>query len=221
MSKAELSPADKKAATKLKAIYTSQKNRLGLTQNRLAEHLGITQASVAQYLNGVIPLNLTKVLQFAALLEVDPAEVYPELTKGLNVANVMESTVPIWGAMNGFYIPEAAIKIKGAKMYNHTLAIMVTDNDMAPIFKNGDAVLIDVHPTRQPEPGDAILVKFTDCPRWMPLKLIDMSDSTLTAERLYNDKCMDKYLQFQPKRPKKYPSQWVSNIFKIAGVHKA
>lgn len=62
--KKDLSPALKAECDAAKALFTSRKNSLGLTQAKIAEAADISAAGVAMYLNGQNPLNA----KFAAVL---------------------------------------------------------------------------------------------------------------------------------------------------------
>lgn len=62
--KKDLSPALKAECDAAKALFTSRKNSLGLTQAKIAEAADISPAAVAMYLNGQNPLNP----KFAAVL---------------------------------------------------------------------------------------------------------------------------------------------------------
>ncbi|PMZ03884.1 helix-turn-helix domain-containing protein [Pseudomonas sp. FW306-02-F02-AA] len=74
MSKKPL-PQDKKdECLRLKAIFNSKKNELGLTQEKLAHALEMNQSSVSHYLNGVNPLNSSVAASFASILKVDVRE---------------------------------------------------------------------------------------------------------------------------------------------------
>lgn len=66
--KRKLSPAQADAARRLRQLWDTKKALLGLTQESVAERLGITQSAVGQYLRGVIPLNTDMILKFARLL---------------------------------------------------------------------------------------------------------------------------------------------------------
>ncbi|KPX49008.1 Peptidase S24 [Pseudomonas syringae pv. helianthi] len=79
MSKRPL-PDDRKAeCLRLKRIFNLKKAELGLTQEKLAERLGINQSSVSHYLNAVNPLNATVAAGFAKILEVQISEFSPRL----------------------------------------------------------------------------------------------------------------------------------------------
>ncbi|WP_434626229.1 LexA family transcriptional regulator [Pseudomonas sp. Z1-29] len=73
-------PADRKEeCLRLKAIFTAKKKQLKLTQEKLAEQLGINQSSVSHYLNGVNPLNTEIAAAFAKILDVPVSDFSPRL----------------------------------------------------------------------------------------------------------------------------------------------
>ncbi len=85
MSKRHL-PDDRKAECfRLKTIFNRKKRDLGLTQEKLAEHLGINQSSVSHYLNAVNPLNATVAAGFAKILEVQISDFSPRLAQEIEL----------------------------------------------------------------------------------------------------------------------------------------
>ncbi len=75
-------PADRKEeCLRLKAIFTAKKKELKLTQEKLAEQLGINQSSVSHYLNGVNPLNTEIAAAFAKILDVPVSDFSPRLAE--------------------------------------------------------------------------------------------------------------------------------------------
>lgn len=87
MKRKNLSEQDIEAARRLKEIWNSRKDSLGLTQERAAEMMGFTtQGAVSHYLNAQTPLNLETVLKFSALLRVSPEDIRPDMTGLINVA---------------------------------------------------------------------------------------------------------------------------------------
>lgn len=76
----KISDIDKIAAINLRRIWEAKRESLGLTQEKAAEILGFsTQGAVSQYLNARTALNTDTILKFAALLQVDPEDINPEL----------------------------------------------------------------------------------------------------------------------------------------------
>jgi len=84
MTKKALDPARKAECDKLKAIFTSKKRDLGLTQEKLAHALDMNQSSVSHYLNGVNPLNAQAAASFAKILGVDVGDFSTRLAKEIS-----------------------------------------------------------------------------------------------------------------------------------------
>ncbi len=62
---------------KLRAVWDAKRKDLGLTQAIAADELGFkSQGSVADYLNGRMPLGLNAAIGFARLLKVQLAEIW-------------------------------------------------------------------------------------------------------------------------------------------------
>ncbi|HGJ5855681.1 MAG TPA: helix-turn-helix domain-containing protein [Arsenophonus nasoniae] len=79
-------------AQRLKSIYVLKKDELRITQDDIAYQLGIGQAAVSHYLNGVNPLNAKTVAFFAKLLKVKPSDISPSIAMELEeIANLMLS----------------------------------------------------------------------------------------------------------------------------------
>ena len=66
-------------AARLKAIFESRKKDLGLSQETLAEMMGMGQSGVAQLLNGANAINATHAAQFAKILGIKVDEFSPSL----------------------------------------------------------------------------------------------------------------------------------------------
>ncbi|MDR5611283.1 MULTISPECIES: helix-turn-helix domain-containing protein [unclassified Arsenophonus] len=80
-------------AKRLKSIYMLKKNELCITQEDIADQLGIGQAAVSHYLNGVNPLNAKTVALFAKLLKVKPSDISPSIALELEeIAKLMLPT---------------------------------------------------------------------------------------------------------------------------------
>lgn len=77
--KIPLTPAQKADAERLKAIYHAKARSLGLTQDLIADELGITQGGVSHYLNGKNALNTKVAATFARLLRVSVGDFSPSL----------------------------------------------------------------------------------------------------------------------------------------------
>lgn len=80
MKRKPLSGEDMAAARALRRLWDDRKTDLKLTQDKAAEQMGFaTQGAVSHYLNGYTPLNTDAVLKFAALLQVPPSAIRPDI----------------------------------------------------------------------------------------------------------------------------------------------
>jgi len=66
-------------AVRLKALYKAKARQLGLTQELIADELGITQGGVSHYLNGKNALNTKVAAAFARLFKVSVRDFSPSL----------------------------------------------------------------------------------------------------------------------------------------------
>ncbi|MCU7904468.1 MAG: XRE family transcriptional regulator [Candidatus Thiodiazotropha sp. (ex Epidulcina cf. delphinae)] len=90
----DLTPDEKTAAARLKAIFTRKKRELGFTQETISYAAGWTSPSAfGQYANGVIPINLNSLILLSKLLQVDPSEVFPQLADRLIPRNADNENV--------------------------------------------------------------------------------------------------------------------------------
>ena len=96
------------SSAKLRSVWDSKKKDLGLTQDRAADKLGYqSQASVSQYLNGDIPLNLQAAIGFARLLGVPLNEVWEGDAEAVFMALPLEDIQEI--ALNLSYDDQLAL----------------------------------------------------------------------------------------------------------------
>ena len=84
MKKRPLTDEEKAECSKLKAIYTSKRRELGLTQEALAQDLEMSQAGLSMYLNGVNALNMEFAIKSARALSVSISEFSPRIAQELN-----------------------------------------------------------------------------------------------------------------------------------------
>ncbi|HCH7701512.1 LexA family protein [Salmonella enterica] len=77
--KKPLSAEQLEDANRLKAIYESKKNELGLSQESVAHAIGVGQSAVAALLNGVNALNHSNAAALARVLRVGVEEFSPSL----------------------------------------------------------------------------------------------------------------------------------------------
>ncbi|MHB9807041.1 LexA family protein [Pantoea ananatis] len=81
MKKKPLSFEQLEDASRLRRIYEVKKKGLGLSQETLAEKLGISQSAVAQILAGKNALNFKRALEIATILGVEVKQFSPSLAK--------------------------------------------------------------------------------------------------------------------------------------------
>jgi len=68
--KKPLSAEQVEDALRLKSIYESKKNELGLSQESVADALGVSQSAIASIFNGVNALNAGNAAALAEILRV-------------------------------------------------------------------------------------------------------------------------------------------------------
>lgn len=84
MKKKPLTAEQLADACRLKAIFEAKKKTLGLSQETLAEHMGMGQSGVAQLLNGTNAINATHAAQFAKILGVKVDDFSPSLAEEIS-----------------------------------------------------------------------------------------------------------------------------------------
>lgn len=98
MKKRELTQVEIEECLALKAIYQAKKRGLGLSQEKVAEAMGMTQAGVSMYLNGKNALNVMTAAKFSSLLGEPISTFSPRiagLVEKLAKINVVTDAVPI------------------------------------------------------------------------------------------------------------------------------
>lgn len=84
MQKRELSEIELKECADLRQIYENKKKDLGLTQNKIAGALEMTQSAVSHYLNGTNALNVAVASDFARLLKVPVSDFSSRLSREIS-----------------------------------------------------------------------------------------------------------------------------------------
>ncbi|MDH1660751.1 XRE family transcriptional regulator [Stenotrophomonas sp. GD03777] len=164
--KSKPTPADVAAAAKLKLEWQARARSLGLTQDQVADELGITQGAVSQYLNGKIPMNYRTLLVFCRLLGISDTDVRRDLPEQQLLGPPTDSGD--WADIKGYAQamglgggPEAqeyaethrlkfrAESLARKRLRPDALAVMYGRGDsMEPRIHSGDAVLFDTTDTR-------------------------------------------------------------------------
>lgn len=156
--------ADLAAATRLRALWDARAKPLGLTQDKMAESMEITQGGVNHYLRGRMPLNYHAVLSFAKALEVEPSEIRKDLPEQA-IANPQRIEAD-WADIAGYaqavglgdgaeadeYAAAHKLKFRASSLARKRLRV----DKLAVFYGKGDSMLPRIHP------GDAILFDTAD-----------------------------------------------------------
>jgi SOS-response transcriptional repressor LexA len=176
MKKKPLTAEQLADANRLKAIFESKKKVLGLSQETLAEQMGMGQSGVAQLLNGTNAINATHAAQFAKILGVKVDDFSPSLAaeisamfeaiaNGRNQSSVYEYPL-LTEVQAGSFCPVSSYTERDAKEWVLTTVkasdsafwLEVSGHSMTappgvkPSFPEGMLILID--PEQDVEPGD-------------------------------------------------------------------
>lgn len=84
MTKKVITETNRKESARLKTLYREASRQTGITQEAIAENLGVSQGAVSHYLNGHNALNLNAAVAFSRLLGVAVADFSPRLARELD-----------------------------------------------------------------------------------------------------------------------------------------
>ncbi|UBM23328.1 helix-turn-helix domain-containing protein [Pseudomonas sp. p1(2021b)] len=183
MKKRPLPQDRKEECLRLKAIFTSKKKELGLTQERLAHLLDMNQSSVSHYLNGVNPLNTGVAAAFSRILQVPVSSFSTRLAEEIDalamVAQGATSNVepgpPITTAPRRIEIMGTAqlgndgywVGLDNSDGWVETwtrdedaYALRLKGDSMAPAIRNGWVAVCE--PNHRLVPGEYVMVTTTD-----------------------------------------------------------
>jgi SOS-response transcriptional repressor LexA len=176
MKKKPLTPEQLADATRLKAIFDSKKKQLGLSQELLAEQMGMGQSGVAQLLNGANAINTTHAAQFAKILGVKVDDFSPSLAAeissmyaAISMGNCTSRRFEyplLTEVQAGSFSSVSTFTERDAKMWvatttkasNNAFWLEVAGHSMTappgskPSFPEGMLILVD--PEEDVEPGD-------------------------------------------------------------------
>jgi hypothetical protein len=112
MKRRELTAEEQHEAARLRDAWAAYKDRNhGVTQEWLGRETGLgSQGAVGQYLRGVIPLNLSALLNFCRVLKVSPENVSPRLAKLVPSSDFGIGT-PVIPVEHGAETPEGYVAI--------------------------------------------------------------------------------------------------------------
>ena len=78
-TKRPLTAQEETAAANLRRIWDREKcGEKRLVQKKAAEALGVKQAMISHYLNGVTPLGIVAIMEFSLFLDVLPTDIDPQ-----------------------------------------------------------------------------------------------------------------------------------------------
>lgn len=165
--KAKPTKQDIAAAHRLNAEWKARARGLGLTQDKVAEDLGISQGAVSQYLTGKIRMNYRTLHAFCEALRIQPADIRSDLPEQQLIisasADDRYADVTAYSQSVGLgaagseaveYAETHSLKFKKMSLrrrglYPRNLAVYYGKGDsMEPIIKDGDAILFDTSQTR-------------------------------------------------------------------------
>lgn len=148
---------DRQNARRLRKLWEDKKDSLHLTQVKATKALGINQSAVSQYLNGYIALNTDIALKFAALLQVDPEVIKPDLKK-FHISASHQKTISVILTTSGKKMTEK-IALKVPLDANTEVFGVRVDRAIGLRFRVGETILIADEAFSV---GDEVLVHTTD-----------------------------------------------------------
>lgn len=179
MKKKSLTDEQIADAGRLKSLYNSKKKELNLSQQSLAETLGVSQSAVAMLLNGVNALNHTNAASLAKMFGVRIEDISPKIAEEIaDMASALGTLdVEYAGKVKEGLIPvvgEAVLGMDGAvdmiefrdgwlKIYSgdrDAYALKVKGDSMWPRIQSGEFVVIE--PNTSVHPGDEVFVRTKD-----------------------------------------------------------
>lgn len=171
---------DKQAALRLQKLWDERAERLGVTQETVANILDRSQGLVSQYLRGKLALNYRAVLAFSQALQLDSPEMIrsdlPE--QQLALTSGSQSEDPEWRDILGYaqalglgagaeateYAETHRLKFRADSLarkglHARNLAVYYGKGDsMEPRIHDGDAILFDTSDTR-PADGQIFVIQ--------------------------------------------------------------
>lgn len=175
--KKPLAPDQAAACRRLRKLWDTRQRELGLTQDKAAESLSVTQGAVGNMLNGRLAISLRALAVWAKLLKVKPADIDPALAKQLlsgddqNDADWIDITsrkqavalghgaeVDEWAETRKLKFRQDSLRKKG--LYPNKVEVYYGKGDsMEPRIKDGDALLFDMSDTK-PVHGKIFIVRW-------------------------------------------------------------
>ena len=141
-------------------VWKANKSGLGLTQQKAADQIGVTQPMFSQMLNGAVSINPMMALSVAALLRCDIGvlcEGLEEYKLLLAMRPVTGSEIPVTLTLTGNNVTGKFINVMTAPTAG-AFAVEIDTHEYAPRYKNGEYAIVD--PLAQWVTGDEVLVRY-------------------------------------------------------------
>lgn len=146
----KLTEEDAKASKRLKAHWNAKKGELGLTQNQIAETLGITQGMFSLMLNGHVAIPKYLLLRISKILKINPSTIDPSVEEDLiEVQDKVSKTAPMYIQIPILFTLDnnrpkdkfVEVSIKSAPKNGY--AMEVDSDRYAPLIRRGTIAVID------------------------------------------------------------------------------
>lgn len=225
-------------ALRLKAIYELKKNTLGLSQEAIADALGVGQSAIASLLNGVNALNPKNAAAIARALMVNVEEFSPSIAAeisemyrsvGSHKGAVTHYEYPLFSSVQaGEFAEVGSYTSRDAKAWVSTTKkasrlaywLEVTGHSMTapqgskPSFPEGMLVLVDPELSGEVKSGDYVIAILHN--QDATFKKYVVEDGTAWLEPLNDDRSRYKSLKFTDGayiHGKVIKAQWPEDTF--------
>lgn len=169
MPRRDLTPSELECTENLRRLWLEIAKDKGISQKKLADEWGVSQATVCQYLGGHIPLNANKKIAFAKALGVDVSDIDNSLSSVQceKVPLLIMSEVPDW--TQGLYMqrprrrwthqPIPCPKHHSSKTFALTVEgdAMVPPNAGVASYPSGTIIFVD--PSVKPFSGCKVIAE--------------------------------------------------------------
>lgn len=152
---------DIKTSQRLSKLWEKKRKVLELTQNDVADSLGITQSAISHQLHARMALTTDLVLAWAKVLQADPADIDPNVGKKIAIIKNEPRTairIYILGTTAQGKPTQTSVETFSAPHLG-CYGIEVTE-PIGDEFSVGDVLIID--PAKSPRKGSRVLIKLTD-----------------------------------------------------------
>jgi len=146
MAKRTLTNEERRAAAWLKSLIQEKREvDPSFTQVYISTKLGMSQPTLAQYINGIIPLGLDMVLQLADILNVAPEDIYPEKAQKIQriAHRIKEDILPIMGTVTGNAPEYHQVTVANVALARHCYSVHVDTDALAMYIPEGTYLIVN------------------------------------------------------------------------------